>query len=232
MSLIICPECSGKVSDKADVCVHCGYPLSPNTEVDSNLSSNNVSTTEIVEEESPSRVSKDDNQESKSNFLNNKKGIIAIIAVVCIAVFLGISMTKSFSFDKFTADMTYNDIHNMMGEPDDCYLINENLFHCRRDYYSSNKYRFCGLDGEVTFEYDTEHALFLYMVEWKFNIPENKSLGDYNKYVEKINAYFTKKYGEHGSSYYEDNTWTDANGDIYTLYTNGSHIIVWKELKQ
>ena len=27
MALIICPECGGTVSDKASVCVHCGYPL-------------------------------------------------------------------------------------------------------------------------------------------------------------------------------------------------------------
>lgn len=27
MALITCPECGGKVSDKADACIHCGYPL-------------------------------------------------------------------------------------------------------------------------------------------------------------------------------------------------------------
>lgn len=27
MALIECPECGGKVSDKANVCIHCGYPL-------------------------------------------------------------------------------------------------------------------------------------------------------------------------------------------------------------
>ena len=27
MALIACPECGGKVSDKAKACVHCGYPL-------------------------------------------------------------------------------------------------------------------------------------------------------------------------------------------------------------
>lgn len=27
MALIICPECGGKVSDKADACIHCGYPI-------------------------------------------------------------------------------------------------------------------------------------------------------------------------------------------------------------
>ena len=27
MALIQCPECEGKVSDKAKACIHCGYPL-------------------------------------------------------------------------------------------------------------------------------------------------------------------------------------------------------------
>jgi len=27
MALIECPECGGKVSDKAGACIHCGYPL-------------------------------------------------------------------------------------------------------------------------------------------------------------------------------------------------------------
>lgn len=27
MALIICPKCGGTVSDKASVCVRCGYPL-------------------------------------------------------------------------------------------------------------------------------------------------------------------------------------------------------------
>lgn len=27
MALIICPECGGKISDQADKCIHCGYPL-------------------------------------------------------------------------------------------------------------------------------------------------------------------------------------------------------------
>ena len=25
--LIVCPECGGKISDKADVCIHCGFPI-------------------------------------------------------------------------------------------------------------------------------------------------------------------------------------------------------------
>ena len=28
MALILCPECNQSISDKSDVCIHCGYPLS------------------------------------------------------------------------------------------------------------------------------------------------------------------------------------------------------------
>lgn len=31
MALIICPDCGGKVSDKAEACIHCGCPLKSNT---------------------------------------------------------------------------------------------------------------------------------------------------------------------------------------------------------
>ena len=27
MSLIKCPECNKEISDKAEMCIHCGYPL-------------------------------------------------------------------------------------------------------------------------------------------------------------------------------------------------------------
>ena len=27
MALIVCPECGKEVSDKSEVCIHCGYPL-------------------------------------------------------------------------------------------------------------------------------------------------------------------------------------------------------------
>jgi len=27
MALIICPECDKEISDKSEVCIHCGYPL-------------------------------------------------------------------------------------------------------------------------------------------------------------------------------------------------------------
>ena len=32
MALIKCPECGKKVSDKANACIHCGYPLNEQKE--------------------------------------------------------------------------------------------------------------------------------------------------------------------------------------------------------
>ena len=34
MALIKCPECGKEVSDKAKICVHCGYPLKDKTKDD------------------------------------------------------------------------------------------------------------------------------------------------------------------------------------------------------
>lgn len=33
MSLILCPECNEKISDKSSVCIHCGYPLSISSDI-------------------------------------------------------------------------------------------------------------------------------------------------------------------------------------------------------
>lgn len=43
MALIICPECGKEVSDKADVCIHCGYPLHKYIEEEKKLETLTVS---------------------------------------------------------------------------------------------------------------------------------------------------------------------------------------------
>lgn len=44
MALIKCPECSKEVSDKASVCIHCGFPLSTTSQI-----TNQEPKTEFVE---------------------------------------------------------------------------------------------------------------------------------------------------------------------------------------
>lgn len=36
MALIICPECGKEISDKAAVCIHCGYPIQEMKQADTN----------------------------------------------------------------------------------------------------------------------------------------------------------------------------------------------------
>lgn len=45
MALIICPECGGKVSDKAPACVHCGYPIGS-----ADIKNSKVEEVEVVQE--------------------------------------------------------------------------------------------------------------------------------------------------------------------------------------
>ena len=37
MALIICPECGKEISDKAKCCIHCGYPLEEETQMQPEL---------------------------------------------------------------------------------------------------------------------------------------------------------------------------------------------------
>lgn len=44
MALIKCPECNGQVSDRASVCIHCGYPLQ---EKNQKIIWNNIDVTDV-----------------------------------------------------------------------------------------------------------------------------------------------------------------------------------------
>lgn len=48
--LINCPECGGKISDKAPACIHCGYPLNL---LDKHSQENNISEIELSKENIP-----------------------------------------------------------------------------------------------------------------------------------------------------------------------------------
>lgn len=37
MALINCPECNKEISDKAEICIHCGYPIKSNKEINMQL---------------------------------------------------------------------------------------------------------------------------------------------------------------------------------------------------
>ena len=73
MALIKCPECGKEISDKAQKCIHCGYPLK-SEQLDINITS----------DEDVKKASKSENNsecsEVKEKKRNKKKIIIPIIA--------------------------------------------------------------------------------------------------------------------------------------------------------
>ena len=50
MALIECPECGKKVSDKANACIHCGYPLNEQKE-DVGITDFHLRKTSLIDED-------------------------------------------------------------------------------------------------------------------------------------------------------------------------------------
>lgn len=103
MSLITCPECKKQISDKADACIHCGYPLSHQTyhsEIDSNTDSTeknsvNLDTNETVESDKiANKVLNSDTFEkidtsapiTKKKNKKSKKPLIIFVAIILLIV--------------------------------------------------------------------------------------------------------------------------------------------------
>lgn len=102
MALIKCPECNCEVSDKADVCIHCGYPLKENEKkkYNSNEIANDVSDITIQKDEvietNETVKSLDEDVDNKKNDLvcntpvkKNKKKLLCssiILAVIAIII--------------------------------------------------------------------------------------------------------------------------------------------------
>lgn len=79
MALIKCPECYGKISDKAAVCIHCGMPLTPSE----------VGRTQTKNMQKPMGAAK--------TTVSVTAGILLAILILILlpAVFFGVIMTAS-----------------------------------------------------------------------------------------------------------------------------------------
>ncbi len=56
MALIHCPECNKEVSDKAEICVHCGYPISKWIKEENSGSSQSNKINENVKDDNPNNI--------------------------------------------------------------------------------------------------------------------------------------------------------------------------------
>ncbi len=89
MAMIKCPECGRDVSDRAEKCIHCGYPLGG-----------------AARQDGPAGAVMDDNGSAaavpaKNNILRSIIGLV-IIAVISYALYYGVtSFTPSYYVAKF-----------------------------------------------------------------------------------------------------------------------------------
>lgn len=98
MALIKCPECMKEISDKAEVCIHCGYPISktnvPNSESNVDLSLTNTTS------ESQTNLPLSENDRTLEMLKRNKTKSVrnATIASVVFLLIL-IIMLRALTFD-------------------------------------------------------------------------------------------------------------------------------------
>ena len=132
MSLIKCPECEREVSDKSEVCIHCGYPISKiKNAVSSELENEEFQSSTEYPPLAPPVLPK---EKKKIN-----KTIIAIIAVVSVIAVIATTVVlivanKDTSVDDYltafnagdvsTANAIYNDRINS-SENNKIELINQ-----------------------------------------------------------------------------------------------------------
>ncbi len=112
MALIKCPECGKEISDRAEMCVYCGYPLTSkkveedhstdekipsmreepeNVEQKDNNIEENQSTTQTGNIEGfSSHINESDTQQSTSSKGLSENAIIALIGVALVIFFLWI----------------------------------------------------------------------------------------------------------------------------------------------
>lgn len=108
MALIKCPECGHEVSDKAEKCIHCGYPLQENIEskipaaaetptdhvdIDQPEAEHTTAETESSSKQAEPSDVETDNTSAHSTLSNNKsKRIIPIIAIAIAVLAVGVGI--------------------------------------------------------------------------------------------------------------------------------------------
>ena len=201
MALIKCPECGKEISDTAKSCVHCGKILieeQPTTKIYSDVEKENQNTTvETTEPKPPNK--------------KRKKILKISIVIVCILIVLvpiGYNLYYKFyptPFDKLNFNMSRDEIHKVLGEPDEIYDSNGDSYDTKfaktkwflRIQYYSNKL--------------SKHKYVLV-----YHYDESKKLKDI-KEVQSIIKIFNKKYGNYSEVNDNKIYWETKNKEFFIL---------------
>lgn len=123
MALIKCPECGKEISDKANSCIHCGYPIIHTPKADNSEKSEYITSNDFSEEFNKQTIDQKEFNPAESfreksadaDSIRTKKShiktgiVVAIIAIViCVAVII-FSNNHSFPYG-ITQNMTIDQV--------------------------------------------------------------------------------------------------------------------------
>lgn len=119
---------------------------------------------------------------------------ISAFCLLVLSLFLlsacgGASRGAGDIFDRFSPEMTSEDVQTLMGEPDGV-IYGKNLLYTDIEFY--------GLTGNLHVNFND--AGTVYEVEWSYYTGEN-TVGDYTKETQAIYDHFTSKFGESQQQY-------------------------------
>lgn len=151
----------------------------------------------------------------KPRFRNNifQKKHIAIIGgcfVVVLVIFLFCLMRFKIRspFEKFSADMTKEEVRKEFGEP----MSKKSSFNID-DFNNSS---FVGLDGMLFVCYSDDDIIEY--VEWRYDLKDGEEFSDFSEQIDQIIEFFTDKYGS-PKELDEYLIWEDSVGQQYIFYT-------------
>lgn len=137
-----------------------------------------------------------------------KIGMICLLAVLAIIVLYKVASKVHSPFEKFSPQMTKEEVHKKFGEPNRIsteYNVDE--------YYNVS---FVGLVGELSIWYRNNKEESISHVYWEYKLKDGETFADYSKQVEKIIEFFTEMYGL-PSEKYGYTIWKDSVGQEYGL---------------
>lgn len=139
--------------------------------------------------------------------------IICLLVVVAIIVLYKVTSTIHSPFEKFSPQITREEVHEIFGEPN--YTSTE----FNADVYYNVS--FVGLVGKLSVWYKNNEKESISHVYWEYELKYEETFADYSKQVEKITEFFTEMYGL-PSEKYGYTIWKDSVGQEYGLKLNSN----------
>lgn len=211
MALIVCPECGRKVSDRAEICPKCGYPLGGRP----------ANTSTVVAE-----ANGIDSQQPKfavGGMLKNRKRTKLVVAIVIAIVLIPTVCMLA---------IPQIQMHQILQESKD--NIEPYLEHLRKlspsdggpDFdvelqLNSDKVSFLGLEGKV--KYRANNAGMIYEILWVSNTSVSED--DFRDMAQELDGLFQSKSRKDEESWGPGITysyyWEDAAHDCIAIFHHG-----------